>query len=227
MKTSIDSYVEGIMRDNLEYIMTGYDSVADYIISTSNDNYYEFFDESEYEGEPSSSQIAELKEYLRENYGQDPYDEISELSTLGNVLDSVQWDDNAEDIIEKCCVKHNWRIADSAIHDDEHGLKLAKDGHYWHVYVDPDATVHRYSRIETLDNLKEYMQRWEEEHTVEDDPCEVLRELAEKHGWTYTADCEEIEYNDEDWVSDGEYILGYDENQGWSVYPDNRKNEEN
>ena len=35
MRKSIDTYVQGIAHDNAESIINGYDSIADYIISTA------------------------------------------------------------------------------------------------------------------------------------------------------------------------------------------------
>lgn len=73
MRKSIDTYVQGIAHDNAESIINGYDSIADYIISTAENGtgYEEFFDNNELDetGEPTDNQIEELKDYLNENYG--------------------------------------------------------------------------------------------------------------------------------------------------------------
>lgn len=73
MRKSIDTYVLGIAHDNAESIINGYDSIADYIISTAENGtgYEEFFDNNELDetGEPTDNQIEELKDYLNENYG--------------------------------------------------------------------------------------------------------------------------------------------------------------
>ena len=72
MRKSIDTYVQGIAHDNSESIINGYDSIADYIISTAENGtgYEEFFDDDELDetGEPTDEQIDELKDYLNENY---------------------------------------------------------------------------------------------------------------------------------------------------------------
>lgn len=72
MRKSIDTYVQGIAHDNAESIINGYDSIADYIISTAENGtgYEEFFDNNELDetGEPTQEQIDELKAYLNENY---------------------------------------------------------------------------------------------------------------------------------------------------------------
>lgn len=72
MRKSIETYVQGIAHDNAESIINGYDSIADYIISTAENGtgYEEFFDDDELDetGEPTDEQIEELKAYLNENY---------------------------------------------------------------------------------------------------------------------------------------------------------------
>ena len=72
MRKSIDTYVQGIAHDNAESIINGYDSIADYIISTAENGtgYEEFFDDDDLDetGEPTYEQIDELKDYLNENY---------------------------------------------------------------------------------------------------------------------------------------------------------------
>lgn len=73
MRKSIDTYIRAIARDQEGYIKeAGYESVADYIISSAEygTGYYEYFDDNELDetGEPTEAQIEELKAYLRENY---------------------------------------------------------------------------------------------------------------------------------------------------------------
>lgn len=78
MKTSIDTYIQGIVRDNEQYIKEGgYTSVADYLISSAENGsgYYEYFDDVELEdncGEPICEQIDELKNYLTDHYNYIP-----------------------------------------------------------------------------------------------------------------------------------------------------------
>lgn len=67
MRKSIDTYVQSIAHDNEQYINENNMTVADYIISNAENGtgYYEFFDDSELDGnEPSEEQIDELKDYL-------------------------------------------------------------------------------------------------------------------------------------------------------------------
>lgn len=74
MRISIDTYVQSIAHDDAQYIKEGgYESIADYIISSAENGtgWYEYFDDSELEEpacEPTTDQIAELKEYLNEFY---------------------------------------------------------------------------------------------------------------------------------------------------------------
>lgn len=73
MRKSIDTYVKSIASDNKEFILdSGYESVADYIISNAENGtgYNEYFDDSELDesGEPTEEQIDELKEYLNDKY---------------------------------------------------------------------------------------------------------------------------------------------------------------
>lgn len=63
------------------------------------------------------------------------------------------------------------------------------------------------SDIKTLDDLKEYLTEYCEENP-EDDCCELIRDICEKNGWIYTADSA-ISYDDEDFVTDGEYVLSF------------------
>lgn len=76
MRKSIDTYVQSIVRDNKLFIIEGgYESVADYIISSAENGtgYYEYFDNTEIENdEPSEEQIEELKNYLNDNYNYIP-----------------------------------------------------------------------------------------------------------------------------------------------------------
>lgn len=75
MRKSIDTYVQSIAHDNAQYIKEGgYKSIADYIITISENadcGWFDMFDDSELEEpacEPTDEQIEELKDYLNENY---------------------------------------------------------------------------------------------------------------------------------------------------------------
>nr|DAI84002.1 MAG TPA: hypothetical protein [Caudoviricetes sp.] len=73
MRKSIDTYVQSIAHDNAQYIKDGgYKSIADYIITISENadcGWFDMFDDSELDGdEPSTEQIDELKNYLNDNY---------------------------------------------------------------------------------------------------------------------------------------------------------------
>lgn len=72
MRKSIDKYVQGIAHDNAESIINGYDSIADYIISTAENGtgYEEYFDDDELDetGDPTQVRIDVLKAYLNQNY---------------------------------------------------------------------------------------------------------------------------------------------------------------
>lgn len=75
MKKSIDTYVQSIAHDNEQYINENAITVAEYIINSAENGtgYYEFFDDSELEGnEPSEEQVDELKDYLNSNYNYIP-----------------------------------------------------------------------------------------------------------------------------------------------------------
>ena len=75
MRKSIDTYVQSIAHDNEQYINENAMTVAEYIISIAENGtgYYEFFDDSELDGnEPSEEQIDELKDYLNSNYNYIP-----------------------------------------------------------------------------------------------------------------------------------------------------------
>lgn len=72
MRKSINTYIASIASDNAEYITS---NVADYIIESAeaSGNWAEFFDDEELEenqGEPTDEQVASLKDYLRENWGE-------------------------------------------------------------------------------------------------------------------------------------------------------------
>lgn len=75
MKKNIDNYIAAIENDNKEYICEGgYNSVADYIVNNAENGtgWVEFFDDDELADnvgqEPSSEQVEELKDYVRECY---------------------------------------------------------------------------------------------------------------------------------------------------------------
>ena len=75
MRKSIDTYVQSIAHDNEQYINENNMTVADYIISNAENGtgYYEFFDDSELDGnEPSEEQIDELKDYLYNKFSYIP-----------------------------------------------------------------------------------------------------------------------------------------------------------
>ena len=60
--------------------------------------------------------------------------------------------------------------------------------------------------IVTLDDLREFLTSYCEEYP-EDDCCELIRDICDKNGWIYTADSEDISYDDEDYATDGDHIL--------------------
>lgn len=72
MRKSIDTYIQAIAHDNEQTIIENGMTIAEYIINDAENGigYYEFFDDDELDetGEPSESQIEELKEYLNDNY---------------------------------------------------------------------------------------------------------------------------------------------------------------
>lgn len=70
--------------------------------------------------------------------------------------------------------------------------------------------------IVTLDDLREFLTSYCEEYP-EDDCCELIRDICEKNGWIYTADSEDISYDDEDYATDGEHILAYT-SVGWEIF---------
>lgn len=72
MRYDINSYISAIVKDNEQYIAeSGCSSIAEYIINEaeSTGQWHEFFDrDKELDGgDPTDEQIAELKDYLREN----------------------------------------------------------------------------------------------------------------------------------------------------------------
>lgn len=70
--------------------------------------------------------------------------------------------------------------------------------------------------IITLDDLREFLTSYCEENP-EDDCCELIRDICEKNRWVYTADSEDISYDDEDYATDGEHILSYT-SVGWELF---------
>lgn len=72
------------------------------------------------------------------------------------------------------------------------------------------------SDIKTLEDLKEFLTEYCEENP-EDDCCELVRDICEKHGWIYTSDSEGINYDDEDYATDGEHIVSY-VSHGWAIF---------
>lgn len=72
------------------------------------------------------------------------------------------------------------------------------------------------SDIKALDDLREFLTEYCEENP-EDDCCELVRGICEENGWIYTADSEDISYDDEDYATDGEYILSYT-SEGWHLF---------
>lgn len=72
------------------------------------------------------------------------------------------------------------------------------------------------SDIKTLDDLKEFLTEYCEKNP-EDDCCGLVREICEDSTyWLYTDDSDDIEYDDEDYVTDGDKILSYT-SEGWEV----------
>lgn len=62
----------------------------------------------------------------------------------------------------------------------------------------------------TLDDLRAFLTSYSEENP-EDDCCELVRSICKENGWIYTADSA-ISYDDEDFATDGEYILSLTSN---------------
>ena len=76
------------------------------------------------------------------------------------------------------------------------------------------------SDIKTLDDLKEFLTEYCEKNP-EDDCCGLVREICEDGTyWLYTDDSDDIEYDDEDYVTDGDKILSYT-SEGWEVFDNN------
>lgn len=74
--------------------------------------------------------------------------------------------------------------------------------------------------IKTLYDLKTFLTEYCEENP-DDDCCELVRELCkESKYWLYTGDSDDIEYDDEDYVTDGDKILSYT-SEGWEVFDNN------
>ena len=101
MKKNIDTYVQSIIHDNEQYIIDGgYESIADYLIHTSENGngFYDFFDDSETEdnlGEPTEEQIDEVRDYLTDNYdylpaGVDGDGKIYRLSSVKPYKDNME-----------------------------------------------------------------------------------------------------------------------------------------
>lgn len=69
--------------------------------------------------------------------------------------------------------------------------------------------------INTLDDLKVFLEDWYKENT-EDDCCELIRIICKKNGWVYTMDSD-ISYDDAlDWATDGDYILSFTDR--WQLF---------
>lgn len=64
--------------------------------------------------------------------------------------------------------------------------------------------------IDTLNDLRLFLKDW----------CELVRGICEKNGWIYTPDSEGIDYDDEDWVTDGKHILSFT-SEGWELFDNN------
>lgn len=76
------------------------------------------------------------------------------------------------------------------------------------------------SDIKTLYDLKVFLTEYCEENP-EDDCCELVREICEDSAyWLYTDDSDDIEYDDEDYATDGDKILSYT-SEGWEVFDNN------
>lgn len=73
--------------------------------------------------------------------------------------------------------------------------------------------------IITLNDLKVFLTAYQEENP-EDDCCELVRSICEENGWIYTSDSEGIDYDDEDWATDGEHILSFT-SEGWELFDNN------
>ena len=74
--------------------------------------------------------------------------------------------------------------------------------------------------INTIDNLKTFIEEWEKENPDRlEDTCNVVRSICQQNNWVYTQDSE-IEYDDEDFATDGDYILSL-VSIGWHVFENN------
>lgn len=73
--------------------------------------------------------------------------------------------------------------------------------------------------IKSLEDLKVFLTAYEMENP-EDDCCEVIRGICKNNGWIYTADSDAIDYDDEDFVTDGEKILSL-VSIGWQIFENN------
>lgn len=73
--------------------------------------------------------------------------------------------------------------------------------------------------IKSLEDLKVFLTAYEKENP-EDDCCEVIRGICKNNGWIYTADSDVIDYDDEDFVTDGEKILSL-VSIGWQIFENN------
>ena len=73
--------------------------------------------------------------------------------------------------------------------------------------------------IKSLDDLKVFLTSYEKENP-EDDCCELIRGICKDKGWIYTADSDVIDYDDEDFVTDGEKILSL-VSIGWQIFENN------
>lgn len=73
--------------------------------------------------------------------------------------------------------------------------------------------------IKSLDDLKVFLTAYEKENP-EDDMCELIRNICHENGWIYTADSDFIDYDDEDFVTDGKQILSL-VSIGWQIFENN------
>lgn len=73
--------------------------------------------------------------------------------------------------------------------------------------------------IITLNDLKVFLTTYQEENP-EDDCCELVRSICEENGWIYTSDSEGIDYDDEDFATDGKHILSF-VSEGWQIFDNN------
>lgn len=74
--------------------------------------------------------------------------------------------------------------------------------------------------IKTLDDLREFFTEYCEKNP-EDDCCELARSICEDSTyWLYTGDSDDIEYDDEDYVTDGDKILSCIGGK-WEIFDNN------